>query len=143
VAQSGVAVPGLLLQLDRELARTLGYGFFDLCEHAWKKLMGGDAKNHLACERSLQVRLPGQPLKARYFRTALASNEKSHLILREAISFPVGPEIAHNPGCHKSSGRPGRAEPCGQFQPVLTRENLPVRQISCCSDATFCLMSHS
>jgi hypothetical protein len=99
--------PAFCLQSIREQPRTLGYDFFDLCEHAWKELMGGDPKDHLACERSLQVRMPGQVLETRYLRSALASKEKGHLVLCETIAFPVGPEIAHNPtpGLDKSSPR--------------------------------------
>jgi len=76
-----VILPTLRSHSARKLARPLGYGFFDLCEHAGKELMGGNPKDHLACERSLQVRLPGQTLKARYLRAALAPKEESHLIL--------------------------------------------------------------
>ena len=43
--------------------------------------MGRNPKDHLACNHSFQVRLPGQTLKARYFRTALVAKEKSHLVL--------------------------------------------------------------
>jgi hypothetical protein len=32
--------------------------------------------------------------------------------LGKPTSLSVGPEIAHDPGRHKSSGRPGRTEPC-------------------------------
>ena len=117
VAKPGTILPALRLQTTRQQTRPLGYGFFDLCEHAGKELMGGNPKDHLACERSFQVRLPGQTLKTRYFRTALASKEKGHLILCETASFPVGPEIAQYPGCHKKSlGRPGHAEPFSQFR---------------------------
>ena len=59
--------------------------------------MGRNPKNNLACERSFQVRLPGQSLKARYFRTALAAKEKSHLVLCETTTLPVGPKITHDP----------------------------------------------
>jgi hypothetical protein len=76
-----VILPALRSQSAQKLARPLGYGFFDLCEHAGKEFAGGNPKDHLACERSFQVRLPGQTLKARYFRTALAPKEKGHLIL--------------------------------------------------------------
>ena len=43
---------------------------------------------------------------------ALAAQEKSHLVLCEPTSLPVGPKVAHNPGRHKSVGQPGRTEPC-------------------------------
>ena len=81
--------------------------------------MGGDAKDHLACERSLQVRMPGQALETRYLRSALAPKEKSHLVLCETPAFPVGPEIAHNSGRHKNArpGDPNRA--------LQLRENVP------------------
>ena len=81
LAKPRMILPALRSHSARKLARPLGYRFFDLCEHAGKELMGGDPKDHLACECSFQVRLPGQTLKARYFRTALAPKEKGHLIL--------------------------------------------------------------
>jgi hypothetical protein len=46
-------------QSTREQPRPLAYYFFDLCEQAGKEFMGGDTKDHLACERSLEVRMPG------------------------------------------------------------------------------------
>jgi hypothetical protein len=116
-----VAEPGLIVraprsQSIREQTRPLRYGFLDLCEHTGKELMGGDAKYHLACERSFQVRLPGQTLKARYFRTALVAQEKGHLVLSEPTSLPVGPEIAHDPGRHMSAGRPGEPNRAPQLR---------------------------
>jgi hypothetical protein len=108
----GTMLLALRLQLIRELARPLGYDFFDLCEYAGEDLMGGDAKDHLACERSLQVRVPGQVLETRYFRSTMATKKKGHLILCETTAFPVSPEIARNPGRHKNAGWPAKAEPC-------------------------------
>jgi len=93
--------------------------------------MGGNSKDHLACERSLQVRLPGQSLEAGYFSTALIPKEKGHLILCETASFPVGPEIANNPGYHTSAGRPARAEPFSQFrQRWLTQKKWKVANLA-------------
>jgi hypothetical protein len=116
VAKAGMILSGLSLQSTRELARPLSYDFFDLCEYAGKELMGENPKDHLACERSLQVRLPGPSFEAGYFRAALVPKEKGHLSLSETASFPVGPEIAHDPGYHTSSRRPGHAEPSSQFR---------------------------
>ena len=112
LAKPGVIISAFDSQSARELARPLGYDFFDLCVDAGKELMGGDAKDHLACERSLQVRVPGQVLETRDFRSAMAAKEKGHLILCETTAFPVSPEIARNPGRHKNAGRPASAEPC-------------------------------
>jgi hypothetical protein len=93
--------------------------------------VGGNPKDHLACKRSFQVRVPGQTLKARYFRTALVAKEKSHLVLGETTSLPEGPEIAHYPGYHRSSGRPGYAEPLSQFrQRWLTQKKSKVANLA-------------
>jgi hypothetical protein len=96
LAKPGVIISAFDSQSARELARPLGYDFFDLCGHAREKVMGENAKNHLTCKRNLEVRPPPQPLKACDVGTAPAPKEKSHLVLSETRPFPVCAEITLN-----------------------------------------------
>jgi hypothetical protein len=66
---------------------------FDLLVGSGKKLPPGSAKDSDVAENRFQARFSRGAFITRYFRSGLTAQKKCHLVLRETVSFAVGPQI--------------------------------------------------